>query len=53
MTMTKKEAVRETLDEQVRLQQQKEIVKLFGTIYFDPEYDACRNRKLDMVEEQH
>ena len=36
---TKKEAVNAALDEYVRRRKQSEIVSLFGTIDYDPEYD--------------
>jgi hypothetical protein len=45
---TKKEAVTAALTEYVQRRKQLEIVKLFGTIDFDPKYDykARRWRKL-------
>lgn len=49
---TKKEAVTTALEEYVRLRKQKEIVKFFGTIDFDPMYDAKANRKLDRVDRE-
>jgi hypothetical protein len=44
---TKKEAVTAALAEYVRRRKQMEIVKLFGTIDYDPTYDykAERGRK--------
>ena len=46
---TKKEAVTAALDEYIRRRKQAEIVKHFGTIDFDPQYDARKVRKLDRV----
>ena len=48
--LTKKEAVTTALQEYVQRRKQKAILKLFGTIDFDPEYDAKANRKLDRVD---
>ena len=44
---TKKEAVTAALDEYIRKRKQREIVKLFGTIDFDPthDYKAQRQKK--------
>jgi Arc/MetJ family transcription regulator len=44
---TKKEAVTAALDEYVRRLKQREVVKLFGTVDFDPNYDykAARRKK--------
>jgi hypothetical protein len=44
---TKKEAVNAALSEYVRRRKQLDIVKLFGTIDYDPSYDykAERRRK--------
>jgi hypothetical protein len=44
---TKKAAVTAALEEYVRKRKQLEIVKLFGTIDWDPDYDykAQRSRK--------
>lgn len=44
---TKKAAVTAALEEYVKRYQQMELVKLFGTIDFDPGYDykAARRRK--------
>ena len=44
---TKKEAVTSALSEYVRHRKQLEILKLFGTIDYDPNYDykAARKRK--------
>lgn len=46
---TKKEAVTAALDEYIRRRKQLEIVKHFGTIDFDPDYDYKKNRKLDRL----
>lgn len=44
---TKKEAVTAALQEYVRHRQQTDILRLFGTVDFDPDYDykAERERK--------
>lgn len=44
---TKREAVNAALSEYVRHRKQMDIVKLFGTIDYDPAYDykAARRRK--------
>lgn len=44
---TKKEAVTAALDEYVQYRRQLDVIKLFGTIDFDPGYDyrAERRRK--------
>ncbi len=44
---TKKEAVTAALDEYVRRLKQRDIIKLFGTVDFDPNYDykAARRKK--------
>jgi hypothetical protein len=42
---TKKEAVTAALDEYIRKRKQREIVKLFGTIDFDPTYDYKAQRQ--------
>jgi hypothetical protein len=44
---TKKEAVTSALQEYIRHRKQLEILKLFGTIDYDPAYDykAARRRK--------
>lgn len=47
---TKKEAVTRALEEYVERHKQQEILKLFGTIEFDPAYDAKANRRRDRVE---
>lgn len=43
---TKKEAVTAALDEYVRRRKQMEIISLFGTIDYDPEYDYKRARRM-------
>jgi len=43
---TKKEAVTAALDEYVRRRKQLEILSLFGTIDYDPEYDYKRARRM-------
>ena len=45
---TKKEAVTAALREYVRHRQQAELLRLFGTVAFDPAYDykAERTRKI-------
>ena len=47
---TKKEAVTAALDEYIRRRKQLEILKLFGTIDYDPTYDYKKMRKLDRIE---
>ncbi len=44
---TKKSAVTAALEEYIRRRKQLEIVELFGTIDYDPDYDpkAARRRK--------
>ena len=44
---TKKEAVTAALDEYIRRRKQLEILKHFGTIDFDPDYDPIKHRQLD------
>lgn len=41
---TKKEAVTAALQEYVRRRKQNEILRLFGTVAFDPAYDYKRDR---------
>jgi Bacterial antitoxin of type II TA system, VapB len=43
---TKKEAVTAALDEYVRRRKQMEIISLFGTIDYDPEYDYKHARRM-------
>jgi hypothetical protein len=47
---TKKEAVTAALDEYIRRRKQLEILKLAGTIDYDPTYDYKKNRQLDRIE---
>ena len=47
---TKKEAVTAALDEYIRRRKQLEILKLEGTIDYDPTYDYKKTRKLDSIE---
>lgn len=47
---TKKEAVSAALKEYVDRRKQLEILKLFGTIDYDPTYDYKKMRKLDRIE---
>ena len=46
---TKKQAVTAALDEYIRRRKQLEVLKHFGTIDFDPNYDYKRLRRLDRV----
>ena len=41
---TKKETVNEALREFIQRRKQAEILKLFGTVDFDPDYDHKRGR---------
>ena len=41
---TKKDTVNEALREFIQRRKQAEILKLFGTINFDPDYDHKRGR---------
>ena len=47
---TKKEAVTAALDEYVRRRKQLDILKLAGTIDYDPTYDYKKMRQLDRIE---
>jgi hypothetical protein len=47
---TKKEAVTAALQEYVQRRKQLEILKLFGTIDYDPAYDYRKMRQLDRIE---
>ena len=42
---TKKEAVTEALQEYIALRRQARIVKLFGTVDYDPKYDYKTQRR--------
>lgn len=48
--VTKKAAVTAALEEYIQRRKQLEILELFGTVDFDPEYDYKANRQLDLVE---
>ena len=47
---TKKEAVTTALSEYIAHRKRLEILDLFGTIDFDPEYDYKKVRMLDRIE---
>ena len=47
---TKKEAVTAALKEYIGKRKQLEILKLFGTIDYDPTYDYKKMRQLDRIE---
>jgi Arc/MetJ family transcription regulator len=47
---TKKEAVTTALQEYIQRRKQLEILKLAGTIDYDPSYDYKRIRQLDRIE---
>lgn len=47
---TKKAAVTAALEEYIQHRKQLEILDIFGTIDFDPDYDSKKNRQLDHVE---
>jgi hypothetical protein len=47
---TKKAAVNAALEEYVNRRKQLEILNLFGTIDYDPEYDYKKIRQLDRIE---
>lgn len=42
---TKKATVTEALEEYIQRRKQVEIVKLFGTVEFDPSYDYKKQRR--------
>lgn len=42
---TKKDAVTAALDEYVRRRKQQELVHLFGSISYEPDYDYKRERR--------
>jgi hypothetical protein len=48
--VTKKAAVTAALEEYIQRRKQLEILDLFGTIDYDPDYDYKKNRQLDRVE---
>jgi hypothetical protein len=47
---TKKAAVTAALQEYIQRRKQMEILKLFGTIDYDPAYDYKKVRQLDRIE---
>ncbi len=47
---TKKEAVTAALTEYIDHRKQMEILKLFGTIDYDPGFDLRKMRQLDRIE---
>jgi hypothetical protein len=47
---TKKEAVTAALERYVQWHRQQEILKFFGTIDYDPDYDYKKIRMLDKIE---
>lgn len=47
---TKKAAVTAALEEYINRRKQMEILKLFGTIDYDPAYDYKKIRQLDQIE---
>ena len=50
--VTKKAAVTAALQEYINRRKQMEILKLFGTIDYDPAYDYKKARRLDRIEEE-
>jgi Arc/MetJ family transcription regulator len=48
--MTKKEAVTAALEEYIRRRKQIQILRHFGTVDFDPTYDARKMRQLDRID---
>jgi hypothetical protein len=49
---TKKAAVTAALDEYIRRRKQTDILKLFGTIDYRPDYDHKANRRRDRIEDE-
>lgn len=47
---TKKAAVTAALEEYIARRKQLEILKLFGTIDYDPDYDYKKIRQLDRID---
>jgi hypothetical protein len=47
---TKKEAVTAALQEYIQRRKQMKILKLFGSIDYDPAYDSKKTRQLDRIE---
>ncbi len=50
--VTKKAAVTAALDEYIRRRKQVKILKLFGTVEYEPGYDHKANRRRDRIEEE-
>jgi hypothetical protein len=48
--VTKKAAVTAALEEYIQYRRQLEILDLFGTVDFDPDYDYKAKRQLDRIE---
>lgn len=48
--MTKKEAVTAALEEYIQRRKQVEVLKHFGTVEFDPAYNARKMRQLDRID---
>jgi len=48
--LTKKAAVTAALEEYIQRRKQLEIIDLFGTVDFNPEYDYKASRQLDHIE---
>ena len=49
---TKKAAVTAALDEYIRRRKQMDVIKLFGTIDYDPGYDYKATRRRDRLENE-
>jgi hypothetical protein len=47
---TKKATVTAALQEYIQRRKQVEVLKLFGTIDYDPDYDYKKARQLDRIE---
>ena len=48
--LTKKAAVTAALEEYIQRRKQLEIIDIFGTVDFNPEYDYKASRQLDHIE---